>query len=266
MQPPFLITFCSLALRNSSVWDAVQEIAHAGFKGIELWYAHIDRLTPDQLMELRERCRALGVAIPVVSPYFSFTRGSERALESLHTAEKVLEAAHILGVGKIRTFVDCGEDGLPSSKATSEQWKAACDGLKELCAMDPTREFVVETHEWTLADTLPSVKQLINEVGAPNLRLNYQASHDFLERGFLGCLDELLPLISHLHWEQVTEDGKLTYLEEPGQIDFPAIMRLLLNRGYRGTASVEYCWPKVAPERIGTAREYLTEVWNSIAL
>ncbi|XHR28886.1 MAG: sugar phosphate isomerase/epimerase family protein [Chthoniobacteraceae bacterium] len=264
MQAPFLISFCSLALRERPVFEAVEAIARAGFKGVELWYAHIERLTPGELVDLRERCRARGLSIPVLSPYFAFTRGRERALESLRTAEKVLEAARVLGVKKIRTFIDCGPDGLPSSQATPGQWKAACEGLRELCALDESREFVVETHEWTLADTLPSVRRVLEETGAPNLRLNYQASRDFLERGFLQCLEELLPVISHLHWEQVREGDELTYLEEPGLIDFPAIMRLLLSRGYRGTASVEYCWPEVAPERIGTAWQYLTGVWEQI--
>jgi sugar phosphate isomerase/epimerase len=169
----------------------------------------------------------------------------------------VLQIASALGVKKIRTFVDCGPDGLSSGRAKEAHWEAACRGLKELCEMDPSTDFVVETHENTLADTLPSVERLLKDVAKRNLRLNYQATADFLERGYLACIETLFPVIAHMHWEQIRPDGRATYIEEEGLIDFGELIELLTIKGYTGTASVEYCWTPVEAGRVNSAWRHL---------
>lgn len=257
---PFLISCCSIALRNLPVFDAVERIARAGFPGVEILYPHIEQLDEAALRELKERCSSLGLAITMISPYFFFTRGREKAMESLRTAGKAIEAAHILGVKKIRTFIDCGPDGLPSSKAEDGHWQGARAGLKELCALDPAIEFAIETHENTLADTLPSVRRILEEVSAPNLALNYQANADFLQRGYLVCLASLFPAVTHMHWEQLMSDGAPTYIEETGVIDFAELIGFLRSRSYSGTASVEYCWTPVEEGRIDSAWRYLSKL------
>ena len=129
-----------------------------------------------------------------------------------------------------------------------------------MCDLDPTVEFVVETHENTLADTLPTCERLLREVERANLKLNFQVGADFLERGYLKCLDILYPHVSHLHWDQIAPDGKATYLEEPGKIDFAEMMAWLAARGYRGPASVEYCWKDVPVARVATAARFLDKL------
>jgi sugar phosphate isomerase/epimerase len=245
MVAPFTISCCSIAFRDRPLHEALAEIARAGFAGVEIWHPHVAQMSGQELQDVAGAGARLGLKMTVLAPYFSFTRGQERRRESLRHAVEVLGTARTLGIGKIRTFVDCGDDGLSSREATAADWKDACDGLKELCALDPDIEFVVETHEATLADSLPSVRRLFHEVGAPNLRLNYQANSDFLERGFLACLQALFPFVSHMHWEQIKSGGGSTYLEESGLIDFAALISLLIERRYQGTASVEYCWSPV---------------------
>ena len=169
-------------------------VAEAGFSGVEVWYPHVEKLGETELREVKAQCSRLGLVPTVIAPYFYFTRGQEPLLETLRTAEAVVRAAQVLGISKVRTFTDCGPDGLASGDATPEDWRAARDGLRELCAMDPGMEFVVETHEQTLADSLPSVRRLLDEVATPNLRLNYQATAAFLEQGFFRMPEGAVPL------------------------------------------------------------------------
>lgn len=232
-------------------------IAGAGFRGVEIWHPHVEHLDDEGLREMGRTCRVLGLDTPVIAPYFSFTRGRERWEESIRCAKRVLHAASIIGVRKVRTFVDCGNDGLTSQAAGSADWAAACDGLRTLCSMDTGVEFVLETHEKTLANDLPSVHRLLNEVSAANLRLNFQATPSFLSSGYLACLDDLFPHVSHMHWEQILPDGRPTFIEDAGMIDFPGLMQFLLDRRYSGTASLEYCWTSVPPERICSGHDYL---------
>ena len=257
MNSPFPIFCCSIALRDQPVREAAHQIAVAGFSGVELWYPHIEPMGSAELAEIREMCRTLGLTIGVLSPYFSFTRGRERWEQSIRTAEKALEAAAILGVEKIRTFIDCGPDGLASQSAGPGDWSAAIKGLRTLCDLGPETQFVVETHDETLADTLPSTRRIIDEVARPNLRLNYQPTRDFLQRGYLNCLEELYPAVGHMHWEQIQDDGSSTYIEEDGVIDFAALISFLRGKNYRGTASVEYCWTPVDQRRLPSAARFL---------
>jgi len=256
----FLISCCSIAFRNRPIFEAVDKIADAGFDGIEILHRTIEKMDDEGLHELAQQCIKRKLPVVAIAPYLSFTRGREAWLESMKTGEEVLRIAVILGTKKVRTFVDVGPDGLPSCRADASQWKAGIDGLRELCALDPSVEFVLETHGNTLADTLPTVQRIFDEVQKPNLRLNYQGTADFMERGFFECLDILYPLISHMHWDQVLADGKVSYIDEPGQIDFPRLISYLLSKGYTGTASVEYCWSPVDESRVDSAWKFLSGI------
>ncbi len=258
----FPVSCCSIALRDRPVVEALEMIAAAGFAAVELWAGHFQGLPASGLRELSAHGQRLGLQITVLAPYFSFTRGPARAAESLRDAEAVLGAAVVLGVKKIRTFVDCGPDGLASAGASDADWTAAAAGLQELCRLDEAVEFVVETHDNTLADTLPAVRRLLDAVARPNLRLNFQANDDFMKRGFLTCLQEVFPAVSHMHWQQVGVGNKHTYVEDPGAVDFGELVAFLRGKNYAGTASVEYCWPDVPPERIGSASRFLASLFG----
>ena len=253
----FQIACCSIALRNNPILEVVDEIADAGFEGIEILHRSIETLDDAAVRELAQHCAKRNLPVTAISPYFTFTRGREAWLETMKTAEKVLKVGAILGTKKVRTFVDVGPDGLPSCRADESHWKAATEGLRALCNLDPSVEFVVETHDNTLADTLPTVQRLFAEVNKPNLRLNYQGSTDFMERGYFECLETLYPLMSHMHWDQVLPDGNVTYIDEPGRIDFPKLISYLVSKGYAGTASVEYCWIPVEEGRVRSAWKFL---------
>lgn len=257
-QPGYLLACCSIAVRNKPIAEALELIHAAGYGGIEILYSHIQECSKEELRQLAAHCASLGLKVPVISPYFSFTRGEKALCESLETAERVLEAASIFGTGKIRTFIDIGGDGLPSARAEESHWRSAREGLRKLCALAPGIEFVVETHESTLADTLPTVKRLLEEVATPNLRINFQANRDFLARGYLHCLSELYPWVSHQHWQQIRPDGTADYLEEEGLISFADVQRFLAEKNYSGTASVEYCWFGIEESRLRSGLDFLT--------
>jgi 3-dehydroshikimate dehydratase len=264
MPLPFPVCCCSIALRDRPVTEAIDLIAAAGFDAIEFWFPHLEKLTRAELASVADQCARRGLAPLVIAPYFSFTRGNECTAESLQTAREALAAAKILRIKKIRTFIDAGPGTVSSASAKNCHWLAAQDGLRELCALDPDALFIMETHENTLADSLAGVNRLLNEVGRSNLRVNFQANHDFLERGYLPSLEALFPHISHLHWQQRTGDTGETYLEEPGRIDFAEVIRWLSERHYSGTASVEYCWRPVDENRIGTAAQFLSTIAQNL--
>jgi 3-dehydroshikimate dehydratase len=260
----FLVSCCSIAFREKPMDEALESIKAAGFCGVEIWFPHIEKMSEGELRELASLCSKSGIRIPVIAPYFSFTRGPEAARQSLSTGTKAIQAAAILGCKKVRTFVDVGRDGLPSRLADKGNWDAACRGLRELCSMDPGIEFVLEAHDHTLADTYPSIIHLFERVNASNLKLNFQMVSDFLERGYMKCLRELFPLVGHLHLQQVAPGGVHTYVEEPGRVDFRELIAFLRRQDYGGTASLEYCWSPVDAGRCDSGAAYLADCFDSV--
>jgi len=254
------VGFCSIALRHSPVEEAVSRIALAGFSTIELWHPHIKELSLEKLSQLADAWKEMGIGISVLSPYFTFTRGRDKWLESISLADRSVVAARVLQAGKIRTFIDIGPDGLPSQKAKPSDWRRACRALRTICAFDRSLEFVIETHDNTLADTVDSVLRLVEETAEPNLKINFQANTDFMKRGYIESLEELWPHVTHMHWQQMKPDGTPTYLEEQGCIDFQEIGTFLAGRKYRGTISVEYCWQNLESNRIASACEFIREI------
>ena len=256
----YLITCSSIALRNDSASHALASIAEAGFRGVEFWYPHLQGKSASELSALAAEARERNLVVPVISPYLTFTQGAQKTLESLRTAEEIIKMAFHFGTTKIRTFVDIGSEGLPSHCASKQQWEEAVQGLRQLCDLDSKLKFVVETHENTLADTLPSVRRLMEEVARPNFKLNYQPNRDFISRGFLACLEALWPMVDHMHWQQHRADGSATYLEEEGLLDFKKLLSVLKSKDYQGTATVEYFWEPVEPSRIASAAQFLSAI------
>jgi len=251
------ISFCSLAFRNEPIETVVRRLADIGYDAVEVFFHHVDKHSQQQLGELRDTIRKLGISPIVLSPYLWLTRDEKLYAETMEIATRAVEIARSLGIPKIRTFTDAGSDALPSEKATEAHWAQCIKGLREITAMAPEIDFVVETHDCSLANTIESCKRLIQETNASNLHLNFQPTTEFLEKGYIESFDALFPWIAHMHIAQAGEGHADHWLEGPGLIDFPAVFRHLKGKNYQGTLSVEYCWQGVPWERAESALRFI---------
>jgi len=250
------ISFCSLAFRNEPIEAVVERLAGIGYNAVEVFFGHLEKHSPQQLAELRETMRKLGIRPIVLSPYFWLTREPKNTAESMEIATRAVEIARALGIGKIRTFTDAGPDALASENATEAHWAMCVKSLREITAMAPEIDFVVETHNNSLANTLASCKRLIEETAVPNMHFNFQPTTEFMEKGYLECFDALFPWITHMHIAQAGKD-KEHWIEEAGEIDFPAVFRHLREKNYQGTFSIEYCWGNIPWERAESAFRFV---------
>jgi len=249
--------FCSIAYRNEPLEQIIPRLAKIGYDGIEVFFQHVQDRDAASLASLRRLADDNGIALFTVSPYFAFTRGQKEYDDSIETAKKAVAVAQALGVKKIRTFVDVANTGLASANATSALWEQAMRGLRTITALDRDLEFVVETHEYTLADTVPTTQRLMKETDAPNLKINFQANEEFRKFGVNAAFDALQPWISHMHVAQITPDHADGYVENAGELDIVDFIGHIKRAGYSGSMSVEYCWQNVPAERAETAYRFL---------
>lgn len=88
-----------------------------------------------------------------------------------------------------------------------------------------------------LLDTSARVVQLMDEVGAQNLRLQYDLYHmQIMEGDLMRTLKRLMPCIGHIQFA----DNPGRHEPGSGEVNFDAIFRFLDEAGYTGWVSAEY--------------------------
>jgi len=257
------IILSTVAFRNHSLPEVLNLVSELGYSQVEIWERHLFDTPSTDWPQILESLTARGLSAPVVSPFLSFTRGAERLQQSQQAAAKAIEIAGLLGSTRFRVFTDVGTDGLSSAAATADDWHVAVAEISRLCRQNPQLLFLVETHPWTLADTVASTERLLNEVAEPNLKIIFQPIQIFLNDGLYDVLERLWPAIAHMHWHQMPQDGGFGYLHEPGQVDFTALASFLLSRRYDGTVTIEYCWRDTQIEKMRLDRNFLDQFFAS---
>ncbi|MEX0744298.1 MAG: TIM barrel protein [Phycisphaeraceae bacterium] len=125
--------------------------------------------------------------------------------------------------------------------------------------MDASLAFVLETHAHTLVDTVATTLTLIDRVAAPNLKVLYQPTTFVGNEGVEASFNALLPHIGHMHLQQQGTAEGPGWIEQPGDIDYPAFFDMVKASDYRGTASLEYCWKGVAWPEVEAGGRYLLD-------
>jgi|GEM_PF-3066374 len=257
MNTPLPCLISTVAFRNLSLAEAIAVSHDLGYSRLEIWQRHLYETPASAWPEIVRELASRGMSAPVVAPFLSFTQGAERLEETRGAARRALEIAEMLGSSRMRTFTDVGPHGVGSADASEEQWRTASDEIAGLCRSHPRMLFVVETHPHTLADGIESTARLLWEVGQPNFKLNFQPIIPFLDAGLFDVLDRFYPDIAHMHWHQMDANGGSGYLSEPGRLDFTALAKYVEQRGYRGTITIEYCWPDADIGKIRRDVEFL---------
>ncbi len=253
----FVTSLCSIAARKESIESLIPRIAAAGYEAVELISDHVDGNSPAELERLRKLAEAHNVVITVLSPYFAFTQTQEAYDKSVECARRFVDYAHALNCSRIRTFTDCGPNGINTAKATPDHWRSAISGLKEITAIDRSIDFLLETHPYTVADRPESIERLLEEVDTPNLKLIYQPTNpDFLHEGIIANWRRFRSHVAHIHLNNVSADNDEGYVEE-GILDLAQFLRVIQEDGYNGTVSVEYCWADVPWRRVESASKFV---------
>jgi hydroxypyruvate isomerase len=166
----------------------------------------------------------------------------------LHTAELSIEASRALGSPNLNLH-GTGLDGqglpvTPVEVVTGDMWLAAQNTLTRIADLGKRHDVVFTLENLNLAVDHPGTPfaraadsmALVRAVGSPHLRMNLDLYHAQIGEGnLIELLREALPWVGEIQVADVP--GRC----EPGtgEINYPAIARVLDAEGYQGVVALE---------------------------
>ncbi len=182
-------------------------IAGAGFYKLEVFEPHLS-LLPDEgvMVALFERHHLVPT---VLSSYLEVSPHRNPDASYLRQADELLARVDRFGFSKVRLFP--GQS--PDAAQTAATIRAVGERLHDLAGRRPGVEFLLETHEGSLADDPACAVALVEAGGAPNIGLLWQPT--IFEPDAARAQWEVQQAhVRHIHLQNRTADGKFCRLSE----------------------------------------------------
>ncbi len=196
--------------------ELLPTVAGAGFYKLEIFEPHLAML-PDEpaLIPIFERYHLVPM---VLSSYLELSPhlNPEAAFET--QAAELLARVDRFGFGKVRLFPGSGPDPANTGATIAQIGRR----LGFLAGQRPEVEFLLETHDGSLADSPGLVIELVRTSGRPNVGLLWQPTI-FEPRAAMAQWEMQKPFVRHVHLQNRTPDGRFSRLES-GVIDWEAIL------------------------------------------
>jgi hydroxypyruvate isomerase len=248
----FPLSYNTNGLRNLPLLRAVQEVAQAGYEGIELSFHathfHPFLLSGQKLEEIKKSlekisvnpiCMAVGAADLLSSEPFEpslISPDPKGRQERIRLISRALEIAKFLEV----PVVNFASGVLKKEVNSEEARKNLVQGIKR--CLDNAREIIlaIEPEPNMFIETTSQAIALMQEIASPNLKLNLDIGHvQCCEDDLLDSIAKAIPYTRHAHIEDIK--GKVHHHEIPGEgdIDFHSVFQTLKKSNYQHYLSVE---------------------------
>lgn len=170
------LSLCTIAFRERLLEDAINIAQQIGFDGVEIWgrEPHIsENFDERRVRAARKMIEDRNLEICGLGSYLRFRGGAAPDEEDdSPDLPSVLHTARVLGAPTVRVWAG----SCPSARARKRDWKLCVQELQDACekAANVGADIAVEMQSGTFADTAASANRLLDDVAAPNLKLNYQ--------------------------------------------------------------------------------------------
>ena len=259
------LTACTNTYHSYSLEEALDGIARAGFRSVELtsvpgWTEHVRRDADDEeiqrIKNLLAQYRLTAVSLAGHSDLVSD--------EGVTEFRKALNIARKLGITKVTTSTGGHAD--TSGGSLDDQRAAFLERIGPLAdeAAQDGIEICLETHGGLLA-TGPISKALIADIGKPNIGINYDPGNVIHygdvrpESDLPGAVDKVI----HMHVkDQIGGVGVWNFpTVGTGEVDFAALFKTLDEAGFDGPCSIEIefqgePWPPLEDVNRAMAESY----------
>jgi sugar phosphate isomerase/epimerase len=245
-EPKFSV--CEITTLSSSYDDDLEVYRRADIAGIGICEFKLPEGADDEAVaKLRASGLTATICLPAVLSVLPLPR-----LEGPSDPDTRIEAI-CAGIRRLAAFdpVTCLCLTGPQGDLSAERARAVVvEGLREIAhvadevgvgiALEPIHASIRD--DWTLVATLPETLDLLDDVGARNMRILYDVWHLWDTPDVLGDTKANASLFAGVHvndWRQQTRGWGDRVLPGDGVIDLPAILSALAAGGYDGWFDLE---------------------------
>ncbi len=241
--------------------DRITAAAEQGFRAVE-WMFSYD--TPAE--RVRERLRALELEAVLINAPAGDWEGGERGLaglpgreqETLESARQAIAYAQAIGCSRVHVMAGKCDELVPravqiGTMVNNVRVAADLAAKAGVSIMIEPLNRSVDMPGYLLAGSAEGV-EIVEKVGRPNVRLQYDVYHmQIVEGDLIRTITRLIPLIGHI---QIADNpGR----NEPGtgEINYSYLFATLDALGYEGWVGCEYRPKGDTAAGLSWARRYL---------
>jgi 3-dehydroshikimate dehydratase len=263
---------------------AVRKAKEFGYDGLEIWSGHYQFETVEAMLADAQRLgREVGITIPVLNLSGNVIDADTEARDArVRRMAELIARCPDLGIRIINGYAgsiivdrnDWGKNG--SAAATAEHYDRATEAYQTLGAAAQRAGLLLtlEVHMNTIHDTAASAARLLDRIGSPAVRANFDAGNMYGTSSAEKATDAIAilgPRIAYTHYKNARRDpsrpaGIDYHYDLPGgDLDYYQITRALHQSGFRGPYTIEYSG---AGDRAVVTRNdlrYLREVLAEVA-
>ncbi|ELY94252.1 xylose isomerase [Natrialba hulunbeirensis JCM 10989] len=268
--------FSTNAFREYELTDAIEELADAGYDGVEILLDEPHLYPPNASEQEVDRVRTVladnDIAISngnafMLTAIEDFHHPSFIEPDADYRRERVdytlaaLETAADLDIPHISI-----EPGGPIPEEKSREWamETFIDGLEEVAARaeDVGVDVLIEPEPDLLIETSEEFLDLLERVDSDRIRCNFDAGHFYcVDEDPAALVADLHEYTPHYHLEDIPEDRTHEHTQlGDGAMDIDGFLGELDDRGYDGFVTIElYPYEETAVETARDAMAYLEE-------
>ena len=231
---------CTIAFQDRPLDEVLELAAQVGFDGVEPWgkpdHLPLSR-TDDQVRAVRDKIESLGLEASHYGCYVRLGDGQD-PVEKNKDMDRVIRITGLLGTRIARIWA-----GTKDSEDLDEQdWRLMVEDGKRFCARAEEAGILLamEMHSRSVTNRAAATLELIERVGSPALKANYQAifgpeGEDFYERARI-----VGPHVVMVHAQNSRQGYRGQCLIEEGDLDFQKLYAVLKGFGFDGYFEVEF--------------------------
>ena len=212
-------------------------MAGAGFRDLEVWGYHLDRLSEGEVERLAaalgaRRMRAVGVG---AYPAFHLEGAGDE--EQRRTLDRLLAAAVRLGASVFKIFP--GRVG--TAEAGETVWRRSAEGMRRLAGRTGEAGLLLtlETHGGTLCDTLDGTRRLLDQLPEDGVGICFQPYVEHDTAAAMAAFDALGSRVLHLHLQN-RGPGGAARLAEGDWTDYRRFLPHVRRSGFDGPMCLEF--------------------------
>lgn len=217
--------------------DLLDPMAAAGFRDLEVWGYHLDRLSEAGVEQLAAGLEARGMRAVGVGAYPAFHLEGAEDEEERRSLEQLVGAAVRLGASVFKIF----PGRVASAEAGDAVWRRSVEGMRRLAGRTAEAGMLLtlETHGGTLCDTLDGTRRLLDPLPEDGVGICFQPYVEHDTAAAMAAFDALGSRVRHVHLQN-RKDGAAALLEEGDWTDYRRFLPHVRRSGFDGLLCLEF--------------------------